>query len=360
MGGQRFNPESRLAATRVDGAIVLTGSVVAEGMPEALLIGGTRFIGRHTVTEFRENGYEVTLFNRGNHENPFESDPAIDHIEGDRENESALEAAAESVDPDVVVDLVAYKPRDVETATRIFEDVDAYVYISSGSAYGAEVIPKREDESPLHECTQEQAVDDSSSSYGPRKAEGDRTVFRAADRGVSAMAIRPPVVYGPHDYTDRLAYWLDRVNSHDRVLVPGDGTNIWHRVYVKDVASAIRVIAESGSPGEAYNVGDRDIPTLAEMVELIAEVSETDVELVPASERELSVADLSLDDFPLYRDPPHVLSTEKLASLGWDATPLEASMAETVAAFREREDPEIDPGPDRETEERVLQVLDTL
>ncbi len=329
-------------------------------MPHALLIGGTRFIGRHTVTEFREHGYDVTLFNRGNHENPFESDPDIAHVEGDRENESALEAAAESVDPDVVVDLVAYKPRDVETATRVFEDVDAYVYVSSGAVYRAEVIPKREDESPLYDCTQEQAVDDSASSYGPRKAEGDRTVFRAADRGVAAMALRPPVVYGPHDYTDRLAYWVERVNTHDRVLLPGDGTNIWHRVYVKDVASAIRVIAESGKPGEAYNVGDRDIPTLAEMVELIAAVSDTGVELVPASERELSVADLSLDDFPLYRNPPHVLSTEKLASLDWEASPLEESMGETVAAFHEREDVAIEPGPGRETEERVLQVLDTL
>ena len=329
-------------------------------MPHALLVGGTRFIGRHTVATFRDRGYEVTLFTRGNTPNPFDDDPGVSHVEGDRTNESALEAVGTDVDPDVVVDTVAYKPREVESATRIFEDVDAYVYVSSGAAYGIEAIPKREDETDLHECTQEQAVDDSWETYGPRKAEGDRAVFRAAERGVNAMSIRPPIVYGPFDYTDRLRYWLSRIENHDRVLVPGDGTNIWHRAYVKDVASAIYAIAESGRPGEAYNVGDRNIPTLSGLVELAARSLETEVEIVAASERELSVADLSLEDFPLYRDPPHVLSTAKLSALGWEASPIEDSMAETVAAFRENDIDTLDAGPSRSAENRVLEVLDTL
>lgn len=329
-------------------------------MPHALLIGGTRFLGRYTVEELLDHDYEVTLFTRGNNPNPFAEEPAVSHIEGDRTNDGALEAAAAEADPDIVVDTVAYKPREVESATQIFADVDAYVYVSSGDAYGEERIPKREDETPLEPCSDEQAVDDSMETYGNRKAEGDRAVFRAAERGVNAMVLRPPIVYGPHDYTDRLEYWLDRIASEDRIIVPGDGTNIWHRVFVRDVAAAIRTIAESGTPGEAYNTGDRDIPTLGQMVELIADVLETEVEIVEAGERELSIAGLSPDDFPLYRDPPHVLSTEKLASLGWEATPLEDAMAETASAFLDRDDPTIEEGPDRETEERVLQVLDTL
>lgn len=329
-------------------------------MPHALFIGGTRFLGRYTVEEFFDHGYDITLFTRGTTQNPFADDPAVSHIEGDRTNDAALERAAVEVEPDVVVDTVAYKPREVESATQIFADVDAYVYVSSGDAYGEERIPKREDETPLEPCSDEQAVDDSEETYGARKAAGDRAVFRAAERGVNAMVLRPPIVYGPHDYTDRLEYWLARVGSADRIVVPGDGTNIWHRVFVRDVASAIRTIAESGTPGEAYNTGDRDIPTLGRMVELIADVMGTGVEVVEASERELSIADLAPEDFPLYRDPPHVLSTAKLASLGWDSTPLEDAMAETVEAFQSRENPVIEDGPDRADEERVLQVLDTL
>ena len=330
-------------------------------MDHLFVIGGTRFIGRHVVDEFREHGYEVTVFNRGNHENPFDEADDVTHVEGDRTDDGDLAAAGREADPDVVVDCVAYEPREVRTATRVFDDVDAYVYISSGSAYGREELPKREGETPLCECTDEQATDDSQSTYGPRKAEGDRAVFAAAeDRGVNAMIVRPCIVYGPHDYTERLDYWIDRVNRFDRVVVPGDGTNVWHRAYVEDVASAIRVVAEEGEPGEAYNVGDRRMVTLEEMVDLIADSLGTEIETVHAGERELAAAGLELDDFVLYRDYPHVLATDKLAALGWESTPLDEAMARSVEDHLEsdRDGSEHDPG--REAEERVLGVLDTL
>ncbi len=329
-------------------------------MDHLFVIGGTRFIGRHVVDEFREHDYEVTVFNRGNHENPFADSDGVSHVEGDRTDDGDLAAAAREVDPDVVVDCVAYKPREVRTATRIFDDVDAYVFVSSGSAYGREDLPKREGETPLCECTDEQARDDSDSSYGPRKAEGDRAVFAAADNGVNAMSVRPCIVYGPHDYTERLDYWIDRANEYDRVVVPGDGTNVWHRAYVEDVASAIRVVAESGESGEAYNVGDRRMVTLEEMVDLIAAALGTDVEVVHAGARELATADLALDDFILYREYPHILDTNKLADLGWESTPLDEAMARSVEDHLESDRDGREHGPSREAEERILGVLDTL
>jgi nucleoside-diphosphate-sugar epimerase len=328
-------------------------------MDDALVVGGTRFIGRHVVEDLREHGYDVTIFNRGTHDNPF-ADTDVDRIEGDRRDEQDLRAAALSVQPDLVVDCVAYYPEDVETAVDVFADVEAYVYISSGSAYSEEVIPKREDETALCDCTPEQATDDGDDSYGPRKAEGDRIVFEAAARGVNAMSIRPCIVYGPHDYTERLDYWLARVEEHDRVIVPGDGTNVWHRAYVEDVASAIRVVGEEGTPGEAYNVGDRRLVTLEEMLDVIAEAADTEVEVVHAGERELAAAGLEPTDLILYREYPHVLDTNKLAALGWESTPVPEAMARTVAEHREsdRDGAAYDPG--REAEERVLGVLDTL
>ena len=111
-------------------------------MPDhALVIGGTRFIGRHTVSELIDADYEVTIFNRGTRENPFADDDRVAHIEGDRTTESDLRRAGLKIDPDVVIDCVAYKPRDVHAATEIFADAGAYVYVSSGAAYGEERIP---------------------------------------------------------------------------------------------------------------------------------------------------------------------------------------------------------------------------
>ncbi len=326
----------------------------------ALVIGGTRFIGRHTVAELVAHEYEVAMLNRGTHENPFADDDRVSHIEGDRKNERDVEAARLSVDPDIVVDCVAYHPADVATATEIFSDVDGYVYISSGSSYAAEHIPKREGVTPLEPCTPEQATDDDHETYGNRKAEGDREIFAAAEAGVNAMAVRPCIVYGPHDYTERLDYWIDRVLTHDRVVVPGDGQNLWHRAYVEDVASALRIVAESGEPGTAYNVGDRRALTLEETLETIADAADTEVTVVPASDDALAAGDLTPDDFVLYREYPHLLDTCALADLGWESTPVNEAMERTVAEHREsdRDGSEWDPG--RDAEKRVLGVKDTL
>ncbi len=329
-------------------------------MDTVLVIGGSRFVGRHAVEAFLEAGYDVTTFNRGNHPDPFAGDDRVRHVAGDRTNDSALEAAAGRVDPDVVVDVVAYHPRDVRAATTVFADVDAYVYVSSGDAYAEEVVPKREDETALEPCTPEQATDDGPASYGARKAEGDRAVFEAAADGVDATSVRPCIVYGPHDYTERLDYWLDRVASYDRLVVPGDGQNLWHRAYVEDVARALVVVAERGEPGEAYNVGDRRLLTLAETVRLAADAMGRDVEVVTAGPRELSAGGLAPSDFVLYREYPHVFDTSKLAALGWASTPVEETMARTAEDHlgSDRDGAEHDPG--RDAEERVLGVLDTL
>jgi len=144
------------------------------------------------------------------------------------------------------------------------------------------------------------------------------------------------------------------------VLVPGDGTNLWHRVSVENVARALLTVAEAGDPGEAYNVGDWRLQSLRETVETVAESLGRDVELVTAGGRELAAGGLDPADFPLYRDPPHILDTGKLRSLGWDPVAPETAIAETVEQSPATDASEADRGPDCEREERVLGVLDTL
>ena len=329
-------------------------------MSTALIVGGTRFIGRHTVTELLAHDYDVTLLNRGNHENPFAEHDRVEWIEGDRTERADLERAAGAVEPDLVVDCVAYHPGEVREATDVFADAGAYVFVSSAAVYDRPDVPKREGETPLLACTDEQAEDDSMETYGARKAEGDRAVFEAAERGVNAVSVRPTVVYGPHDYTGRLDYWIDRVRRFDRVVVPGDGQHLLHRVYVEDVASAIRLAGEAGEAGAAYNVGDRRAATMDWTVALIADALDADVEVVHASERELGTAELSTDDFPLYQSRPHLIDTERLADLGWTSTDPGAAMEATVADHVENDRGQPEVGPDRADEERVVEVLGTV
>ena len=329
-------------------------------MTQALVVGGTGFVGRHAVAELQEHGYDVTACARGETEVPFADVESVRVLECDRTDDADLANVARAVDPEVVVDCAAYFPRDVRTATRVFDDCEAYVYVSSGAAYGDEAIPKREGETALHDCTDEQATTDAAETYGPRKAEGDRAMAAAADGGVPARSVRPCNVYGPADPTGRVDYWTDRVERFDRVLVPGDGTNVWHRVYVEDVARAIRLVVEEGTDGQAYNVGDRRAATLEETVELVADALDESVEVVHAGERELAAGGIEPGEFPLYRHYPHLLDTHRLAGLGWDSTPVDEAMAATVEDYLASDRDGSAYGPDREAAERVLGVLDTL
>lgn len=323
-------------------------------MDSALIIGGTRFIGRHLTEGLLDSDYEVTLFNRGTRENPFRDDENVSQYTGDRKSGAALKEAKEAVDPELVVDCVAYYPGEVEMAVDVFDDVAAYVYISSGAVYAPDTIPKRENETELRSCTEEEAVDDSPETYGARKAEADRIVFEAAEKGVNAMSVRPTIVYGPYDYTGRYKYWVDRIEAHDRVLVPGDGTNIHHLVSVYNTVRAIRQVGEQGVPGEAYNAGDHRVLTLQELLETTADAVDADPEFVTANGRELAAADLEPTDFPLYNPNVHVLSTEKLKSIGWDPVTPEEAIERTVPWDGETDR---DPGPDREQEKQVLESL---
>jgi len=300
-----------------------------------LVLGGTRFIGRATVEEFLENGYTVSTFTRGNRPDPFEDRNNVSHLNGDRKDRERLREVAREVEPDIVVDCIAYHPQDVRTATDIFNNVDAYVYVSSSGVYSDDANPKRESTTRIRPCTSEQATDDTQETYANRKAEGDREVARAAESGVNAFSVRPCLVYGPHDYTQRLNYWIDRIDSYDRVVIPGDGQHLFHRVYVRDLARAFRIVAQRGEPGEAYNAADRELLDLEGLLSEIAAALNREVEFVHANPRDLAAGGLSVDDFVCYRDYVHVLSTEKLAALGWESTPIQAAVRDTVQAHFE-------------------------
>lgn len=322
----------------------------------ALFVGGTRFIGRHAVEAFLDAGYDVTTVTRGEHDDPFADRDGVANLTGDRTERADLVAARDAVDPDVVVDFVGLHPEEVREATDVFADA-RYVYVSSGSAYVPGDVPMREDGTPLRSCDPGQEDDDSVETYGPRKAECDRAVFAAAADGVEAMAVRPMLVQGPHDYTERFGYWVDRVAEHGQVLVPGDGGSLLHRVYVRDLARALVLVAEEGDPGEAYNAADRSAYSLDRSLELIADALETDVTPVHASERELAAHGVEPSAFPLYTPDPMLVSTGKLAALGWESTPAAESVAETARAHADAGVTGPEESIDRETEAAVIAAV---
>lgn len=328
-------------------------------MSTILSIGGGQFMSRYALHGFIEDGHDVTLFTRGNAELPFGSSK-ITHVKGDRTNEADVDHVKREVDPDIVIDFAGFYPADVEYAVDVFADVEAYVFISSTHAYQrTATIPLREGVTPLCECTEEQAVDESFATYGPRKAECDRIVFGAAERGINAMSVRPAAIYGPHDPTERQDFWFDRVNRFDRVIVPGDEYRMpIHLGYVEDAAPAIQLVAEEGEPGTGYNVAARSQLTFAELLTLIANALDTSVEIVHASPRDLARVGLTDREYPYCEPYPYVVSTKNLTALGWETTSFEEGIPVAVADHLESDRTGSRHDPGREAEEQLLELLD--
>src|SRR5829696_9554179 len=172
-----------------------------------LIIGGTRFLGRHLVTAAQARDHEVTLFNRGLHS----SEPPIDveTIHGDRYSDLAK---LQGRHWDAVVDTCGMVPRAVKAAAEVLsESVDRYVFISSQNAYADVSVAGVDETFPVRTLTTEQlaeanAIDTAGeptygAMYGGLKAMCEQAVEEVMPDRV--LTIRPGLLVGPDDYTDR-------------------------------------------------------------------------------------------------------------------------------------------------------------
>ncbi|MBK8782910.1 MAG: NAD-dependent epimerase/dehydratase family protein [Anaerolineales bacterium] len=208
-----------------------------------LIIGGTRFLGRHLVNSARARWHEVTLFNRGI-TNP-ELFRNVDMIQGDREKDLDQLTGGPW---DAVIDTCGYFPRIVRMSAEALKDkAEQYVFISSVSVYvdfkkiginESYPVGKIEDES-MEEVTGE--------SYGPLKALCEKAVQDAF--GVGSLIIRPGLIVGPHDPTDRFTYWPVRIARGGDVLTPEGPDALTQIIDVRDLSDFIIRLVEQNISG---------------------------------------------------------------------------------------------------------------
>ena len=181
-----------------------------------LVIGGTQFLGRHLVQVALERGHEVTLFNRGNR-NPF---PQLETVKGDRDPDkgNGLEALKHR-EFDAVIDPSGYVPRIVNASSELLKDhTKHYTFISSISVYAGFSQPTAED-APLAKLTDETTEAVSGESYGGLKVLCEQTIETVMPG--RTLIIRPGLIVGEFDPTDRFTYWVERIARGGTVLVPG-------------------------------------------------------------------------------------------------------------------------------------------
>ena len=194
-----------------------------------LILGGTGFLGPAVVEQAQVLGAEVTLFNRGK-TNPHLF-PDLEKLRGDRNDDlSALKGRRF----DWVVDTSGYIPRQVEASAGLLADqVERYLFVSSISAYkdlSVHGVDERAPSQPLPEPYSE-----APEHYGALKAGCERAA-EAAMPG-RALLIRPGLIVGPGDPTDRFTYWPTRMRRGGDVLAPNDPGDPVQFVDVRDLAT---------------------------------------------------------------------------------------------------------------------------
>ena len=213
---------------------------------KALILGGTAFLGIALRETLKARGHEVTLFNRGK----TASAPAgARTIHGDRT--LGLEAlGAERFD--AILDTSGYLPHVVERSARFFAGrTDRYVFVSSISVF--DTSPEEIDEHSFMPPLPEGASRTSMTweTYGPLKAMCERIVIGTFRQ--RATVLRPGLIVGPHDPTDRFTYWPVRFARGGDVLAPGTPERPIQIVDVRDLAEFIVHLCERGRGGD-YNV----------------------------------------------------------------------------------------------------------
>jgi 2'-hydroxyisoflavone reductase len=238
-----------------------------------LILGGTGFIGPHQVRYARERGHTVTLFNRGR-TNPGLF-PGVEQLRGDRATGDY--ASLSGREWDVVIDNPTTIPRWVRQAGEVLKGhARQYVFISTISVYAANDTPGA-DETAAVATTTEPESEDARRFYGPLKALSEKEAEKAFPG--AATVIRPGLIVGPGDNSDRFTYWPVRIARGGEVLAPGDPTDPVQIVDARDLAEFTIRCCENGTMG-IYNVTGPQSPlTMAEMLGGIRAVMATDAHL---------------------------------------------------------------------------------
>ena len=219
-----------------------------------LIVGGTRFLGRHLAAAALAAGHELTLLHRGR-SNPGLF-PEARHVVTDRRGDLSALAGGRW---DAVIDTSAYVPRDVTLLADSLADRAArYLLVSTISVY-RDVPPAGVDESGALTTLDDPTTEDvTGQTYGGLKALCERAALQHFGNAATLIA-RPGLIVGPHDPTERFTWWLRRMHQGGRFVAPAPAAARVQFIDARDLADWLLLQAVNGSTG-TFNLCGPDLP----------------------------------------------------------------------------------------------------
>jgi 2'-hydroxyisoflavone reductase len=211
-----------------------------------LILGGTRFIGLHMTALALARGHTLTYFNRD--KTKTDRYREIERIKGDRNGQID---GLKDREWDVVIDNSGYVPRHVRlSAEMLAPKVKQYVFTSSISVYPNFSAP-RDESSPVGKLADESVEKVDGETYGPLKALCEQAVLSALPG--RATIIRPGLIVGPDDNTDRFTYWPARAARGGEFVAPGSPNDAFQVIDARDLAAFAINAIENNITG-TYNL----------------------------------------------------------------------------------------------------------
>jgi 2'-hydroxyisoflavone reductase len=242
-------------------------------MMKILILGGTSFLGYHTVQAAIDRGHEVTLFNRGKTGAKIFGD-AVEYLVGDRDPgdpsaSGGLAALEGTREWDAVLDVNGYLPRLVKASVELLADrCAAYLYVSTISVY-ANPLPKGLTEDAPHTTMDDPTDEEIMANYGALKSLCETEVRnRLAQK---ATFVRPGIIAGPRDYTDRFTYWVHAAATQTELLCPGVPEDPFQAIDARDLGTWMIHLLETDTRGTFNACAPSNSSTVGEMIEACIE-----------------------------------------------------------------------------------------
>jgi 2'-hydroxyisoflavone reductase len=304
-----------------------------------LILGGTLFLGRHLVDAALANGHTVTLFNRGKTNSDLY--PEVQKLRGDRTNIEDLQSLRDR-HWDAVIDTCGFYPHIVQlSAQALAGSVERYVFISSISVYGEPPTTTGIDENaPVAQLAGKFLEDYAEESYGNRKALCEQVVEN--EMPGRTLNIRPGLIVGPYDPSDRFTYWPARLQRGGNVLAPGRPDAPVQIIDVHDLAEWTVRMIEHQQIG-IFNATGPEIPLkMSQVLETCQQVAGIPAELVWVDDEFLLGQGVApFTDLPLWLPGPAAammqVSISKALNAGLTFRTLDETVKDTLTWENKRE-----------------------